>query len=204
MIQNIIFGILFFKILFWAYNFFILIHTSQRTSSEFFSNFRSSKQKVSKPAKASLKDHSFYNTVLLKKSHSFNEPHLTLKITCSRATQPKTFLTLQIFQQTYFRLVSNKKTFALCHFLKPKNCIQEVNVCLFLCISVRKFLFQRHSKILFGGGWVGERPNNLFKAAGCLSLVKCFTFVYILIEIFGNSTIFQHFDYFSASIALKQ
>ena len=34
--QNLIFGILFLKILFWKYNFFIFVQTCQWTSSEFF------------------------------------------------------------------------------------------------------------------------------------------------------------------------
>ena len=33
-------------------------------------------------------------------------------------------------------------------------------------------MFQRRSNILFGGGWVGERFNDLLKVAGCLGLVK--------------------------------
>ena len=78
-----------------------------------------------------------------------------------------------------------KKTYSLCHFLKPKNYILEANVCTFLYISVRKFLFQR---ILFGREWVGDGFNNLFKAT-----VKYFTFI-ILIEIFENSIAFQPFD----------
>ena len=70
--QNLIFGILFLKILFWKYNFFIFVQTCQGTSSEFFFNFRSSSRKSQ-----SQKDHSFHNTVLLKKPHSFYEPQLT-------------------------------------------------------------------------------------------------------------------------------
>ena len=50
--------------------------------------------------------------------------HLTLKRICSRKTQPKTFLTLQISQQNLFCLVSEKR-FALHHFLTPQNCILE-------------------------------------------------------------------------------
>ena len=45
----------------------------------------------SKPTKTSKKDHSFYNTVLLQKPHSFYEPHLTQYYkTYTPATQPKT------------------------------------------------------------------------------------------------------------------
>ena len=71
MIQNLIFGILFLKILFRTYNFFIFVQISQWISSEFFL--------ISDLPAESLKaknDHSFYNTVLLRKPHSFYEPRL--------------------------------------------------------------------------------------------------------------------------------
>ena len=64
----------------------------------------------------------------------------------------------------------------------------KANVCIFLYIS----LISRY-KILsdgMGGGW---RLNNFLKTTRFLSLVKCFT-LFHLIEIFGNLTIFQHFD----------
>ena len=67
----------------------------------------------------------------------------------------------------------------------------KANVCIFLYISVRKCLFQRRSKILYGWGWVGGRLNNFLKAAHCLCLVKCFT-------IFHFNWNFWKFDYFSA------
>ena len=67
-----------------------------------------------------------------------------------------------------------KKTFALYHFLKPKNYILETNFCIFLYI-------QRRSKILFGGGWVGERLNDLFEVTGTLGLVKYFTFISLIV-----------------------
>ena len=74
MIQNLIFGILFFlKRLFWVYNFSIFVHTFQWSSSDFF-KFQIFQQIVSKSTKASEKDHPFCNTVLLKKPHSFYEP----------------------------------------------------------------------------------------------------------------------------------
>ena len=71
MIQSLIFGILFLKILFRTYNFFIFVQISQWISSEFFL--------ISDLPAESLKaknDHSFYNTVLLRKPHSFYEPRL--------------------------------------------------------------------------------------------------------------------------------
>ena len=78
-------------------------------------NFRFS-GKVSKPTKASNKYHLFYNTVLLKKTPLILQTtsHSTLQ-KCTRATQPKALLILQIFQQVCFWLVSDK-TFALHHF----------------------------------------------------------------------------------------
>ena len=65
----------------------------------------------------------------------------------------------------------------------------KANVRLFLYISVRKDAVKFLSD---GGGWVGGRLNNFIKATRFLGLVKCFT-IFILIEIFVNSTIFPHF-----------
>ena len=71
MIQNLIFGILFLKILFRTYNFFISVQTCQWTSSESFliSDLLAESLKAKK-------DYAFYNTVLLRKPHSFYEPRL--------------------------------------------------------------------------------------------------------------------------------
>ena len=78
-------------------------------------NFRFS-GRVSKPTKTSNKDYPFYNTVSLKKHQSFYKPQLTQHYRkYTPATQPKTLLTLQIFQQICCWLVSDK-TFALHHF----------------------------------------------------------------------------------------
>ena len=71
MIQNLIFGILFLKIFFWTYNYFIFLQTCQCSSSEFL--LISDLLAESLEAK---KDHSFYNTVLLRKPHSFYEPEI--------------------------------------------------------------------------------------------------------------------------------
>ena len=57
--------------------------------------------------------------------------------------------------------------------------------CMSIYIYVRKFLFQRRSKILSGcsggggGGRVWRRLNSFFKAARCLGLVKCLTILEI-------------------------
>ena len=78
-------------------------------------NFRFS-GRVSKPTKTSNKYQSFKNTVLLKKHQSFYKCQLTQHYEkYTTTTKPKTLLTLQIFQQTCFWLVSDK-TSALHHF----------------------------------------------------------------------------------------
>ena len=76
-LANLIFGILFLTILFRTYNVFILVHMFQWTLSDLFFNFQILYQKVSEPTETSKTDHSFYNTVSLKKLHSFYEPQLT-------------------------------------------------------------------------------------------------------------------------------
>ena len=55
MIQNLIFRIILLKILFLAYNFFILIHMFQRTSSKFFFDFRFSRRKSQSQQKLLIK-----------------------------------------------------------------------------------------------------------------------------------------------------
>ena len=68
----------------------------------------------------------------------------------------------------------------------------KANTFIFLYTSVRKFLFQRGNKILSGERVaVWEVANNFMKVDGSLGLVKCYIQSLILIEIFGNSTIFH-------------
>ena len=68
------------------------------------------------------KDHSFYNAVSLKNFTHFTNLN-SFKI--ENNMLPKyNFLSLHIFQQTCFCLVS-EKTFALHHFLTPKNYFLE-------------------------------------------------------------------------------
>ena len=68
MIQNLIFGILFLKMLFRAYNVFIFVQTFQWTSSEFIFNFRfSSKMSQSQQKLAKMVTHftiQFYSKTL--------------------------------------------------------------------------------------------------------------------------------------------
>ena len=65
----------------------------------------------------------------------------------------------------------------------------KANVCIFLYISLRKFLFQRRSKVLSGKGWdVGGWITSLSRLA-VWAFQNDLQF-FILIDIFKNSTIF--------------
>ena len=83
------------------------INYSKSRICSFLFSFQIFQQKVSNPTKLAKKDYSFYKIVSLNKPHSFDEPQLTQH--CKKynpATEPKTLLTLQIFPQTFFWLVS--------------------------------------------------------------------------------------------------
>ena len=100
------FGILFLKILFRAYNFFISIHPFRWTTSGFFFNFRFLSIKSQKKKKKKKKKKN-YNALFLDTQELDSWSAL------------------------------------------------KANICIFLYISVRKVLFQRRSKILYGGGGLG-------------------------------------------------
>ena len=164
----------FLKILFrfQAYNFFIFVYTFQWTLSQFFLFFWFSSRKPQSQQKlAKTITHSF------AKKNSFSESQLTWHWKLHAVvTQPKVFLTLQIFKSTFF-LVSEKNT-CTASFLDAQDLHSwrtlKTNLCIFFYISVRKVLFLRHSKTLSGL----ERQNDFLKRACCLSLVKCFTVSY--------------------------
>ena len=71
MIQNLIFGILFLEILFWTSNLFIFLNVQGGIIRVLLISGLLAESLKAK------KDHSFYNTVLLKKPHSVHEPQLT-------------------------------------------------------------------------------------------------------------------------------
>ena len=151
MTQNVIFGILFLKILFWAYNFFIFAQTFQRTSSEFLFNFRFSSRK----SQSQQKQHSFARKTLLILRIS---THLTLKIICSRNTA-KNLSDFKDFPADMF-LFGVRENICTAIFLDAQELhfwsTLKANVYIFLYISVRKVLFQRCSNILSNGGGLGE------------------------------------------------
>ena len=138
-------------------------------------NFRSSSRKSQIHQKTVKKDDPFYNTVSLEKPHLFYESQLTQygkKYTST--TQPKIHQ-LYKFSSKY---VSGwcQKTICTTRFTEAQELhsrsTQNANVCIFLYITVSKFLFQRHKKLLSGGEI--RVLNNFLKTAYCLGLVKCF------------------------------
>ena len=133
MTQNRIFVIPFLKILFRAINFFMFVHTTQWTSSEFFLSRFSSIKPLAKKI-----------THFTVQFCSKNLTHIT-NLNSLQQNTAKTFFTLQIFQQTCFCLVS-EKTFTPHHFLTPQNCILEAfwkQMSVYFCVSPwEKFCFK--------------------------------------------------------------
>ena len=99
------------------------LYLSRRSSGHHksFFNFKFSSRKSQSQQKTSKKDHTFYNTVSLKKPHLF---HLALKTICTHNAAKKTFW-LYKFSSKHVSVCFQKKMFALHHFLMPKNCILE-------------------------------------------------------------------------------
>ena len=145
-----------------------------------FLKFQIFQQNVSKPTKSSKKDRTFYNTVSPKKRHSFYESWHLATEKKALATLIRTFLALQIFLVNML-LFCFRKDICTKGFVDAKNCTLEtlwkqMSVCfIFLYISVRKFLLQTRSKVLYGGMEFGGELNNLLKAPRCLGLTKCLT-----------------------------
>ena len=113
-------------------------------------------------------------------THFTNLNSLDIENYNAPATQSKTFLTLQTFQQRSFCLVSEKK-FALHHFLAPKNYILEAlwkQMSVYFSISPSENLCSKDIvRFYYMGGGLGggRRLNNFLKAARCFGLVKCFS-----------------------------
>ena len=76
-------------------------------------------------------------------------------------------------------LYSVKKNVYTARFLDASELYSRItlktNVCIFMYISLRQFLFQSRSKILCGDIGGGGKLTNFLKAARYLGLVKCFT-----------------------------
>ena len=138
--------------------------------------FQIFKQKVSKPTKTSKKDRSFYNTLLLKKPHSFYQrqlPQHSKKIySCNTA---KNFTHFINFPAHMF-LIGLWKKICTKSFLNAQELYSwrtvKANVYIYLYISVRKFLLQRCRKFLYGER--GGGLKNFLKTTQYLSLIKSF------------------------------
>ena len=147
--SNLIFGILFLKILFWAYNSFIFVHTFQWTLSEFFFNFRFSSRKSQSQRKLAEKIIHLQCSFAQKPSLTLRtSTHLTLKIVCSR-NKAKNSSHFTNFPANFLCLMS-EKAFALHHFLIPKNCIlealcKEMSVYLCICLNISVYLRKKFS-----------------------------------------------------------
>ena len=92
------------------------------------------------------------------------------------------------FSSKHFSVLCQKKHLHSTFSWRPKMHFFKhlESKCPFLSVYLRK---KRRGKILPDGAWVGRRLNNFINAARFFGLRKMF-----LIEIFANSTIFQHFD----------
>ena len=124
MIQNLIFGILFLKILFWAYNF---LYSSGRSSGHH-------------PFLAKMITHFTIQICWKNLTHLRTSTHLTLKIMCSRNTNK-----LSDFTNFTAKMFLYGARFALHHFLTPKNCILFLkdfeSKCLYISLYLRKKIF---------------------------------------------------------------
>ena len=135
------------------------------------------------------KDYSFYNTVSLKKPHSFYRSHLLkLKIICLQNTA-KNILSSKHVSVWYHKkhlhctISWHARTTFLKHF-KSK--------CLYISVYFsKKFLFQRFYLVVWvvGGGWtISLRRLAVWVSQNVLQ--------FFILKFFSNSTIFQYFDTF--------
>ena len=146
------FFLIFFR--FWAYNFFIFVHTFQWT---FFIW----------SLKANILQYSFFQKTspILRTS-----THLILKIICSRNTT-KNLSQFANFPANIFLFgLWKKQSFLDAQELHSWSTL-EANVCRFLYIFVRKFLSQRRSKIVSGL----ERQNDFLKGDSLFVSRRIFT-----------------------------
>ena len=138
--------------------FYICPHVRMDIITVFFLIFRFYSRKSLSQQKLA-KNYSFYNTFRLKSlTHFTNLSSTDIENNTLPQHSQHSFLTLKIFQQTCFCLVS-KKSICTAPFFDAQELYSwstlKANVFIFLYISVRTFLFQRHSKILYDGVWVG-------------------------------------------------
>ena len=183
MIEIFIFGIVVLNILFRGYNVFIFVQTFQRTSSEFLFNFRLSNRKSQSQQKLAKKitHFIFVQTFQWISSEFLFNFRLSSRKSQSQQKLAKkiTYFTIKICSQnlTHFRNLSSldiekyyvpawnvsawcQRKHLLCTiFWQPRTAFLnyfESKCLIFLCISARKFLFQRRSNFLSDGGELGK------------------------------------------------
>ena len=136
MIQNLIFGILLLKMLFPAYNFFIFIHSGHYQS--FFFDFRFSGRKSQSQQKLSTKITYFAIQFRSKNlTHFMNLNSLEIENNMLPQHSQNPFWLYYRFFSKHVSVWCQKKTFALRHFLTPKNCIFEAlwkQISVYFCI----------------------------------------------------------------------
>ena len=169
MIQNFIFVILFLKIFFRVFNFIppVLVNIIRVF---FIPKFVAENLKANKnePKRSLILQYNFAQktSFILRISTLLK---LKMKISCSQNTDKK-LSQFTNFPANMF-LFGVRKIICTAPFLDAQELLSwstlKANVCIFLCISLRKFLLPRCSKILSGsmGGW--WRLNNFLKAARC-------------------------------------
>ena len=187
--------------LFLLHNFFIFTtrssgHHQNFCYSRFFSRKSQSQQRLVK--RSFILQYSFaQKTSLILRTWT----HFTLKIICSRDTTKK-LSPFTNFPANIF-LFDVTKNICTAPFLDGQErqswSTLKANACIFLYISLRKFLFHRNSKFYLvilgvGGGWIISLRRL---ADWVLQNVSQF---FILIEMFRNSTIFEHFDISTNSV----
>ena len=174
---------------FYFFNNYIFVHMFQWTSSKyFFFNFRFSSRKSQSLQKLAEKVTYFTIQFCSKTSLiSRTSTHSTLKKKISsqyiHSQEP-----FSLYKFSRRHLVGVRENICTAQFLDVQELHSQstlkANVCVFLYIFVRTFLFQRRSKLLSGGTGL--------KAARCFGLVKCFTIIHF-------NWNFWKFNFFSAS-----
>ena len=156
MLQNHVFQIIFLKTFFRAYNFFIFVHTFQRTSSEFLFNFRLSSRKSQNHQKLPKNITHFIIQFLSKNLTHFMNLN-SLKITCSRNTAKNLSDFTTNFLANTFLFGVRRKHFHSTISWRPKLhswSTLKANALIFLYISVS--VVPKAWWDFISWGWVGE------------------------------------------------
>ena len=155
MIENLISGILFLKILLRAYDIFIFGQTFQWTLSKFFFNFRFSSRKSQSQQKLAKKITHFTTQFRSKNLFHFtnlNSLETENKMLPELSQKP---IWLYKFSSKLVSVWCQKKYLHCTISWRPRTAFFkhfESKCLLFLYISIRRFLFQRRSTVLSDGG----------------------------------------------------